>query len=214
MTTTLLYFIVRDMRNITNHYERFATAFQLLAGRLTLAGAPPYSLVICGGTALIATGLIQRATRDVDIVALADEDGGLVDPAPFPPPLMAAAAEVADDLGLPEDWLNNGPSSGDGGLFRLGLPHGLADRLSWRSFGDHLKVAFVGRYDQIHFKLYAAVDQSGSYHATDLQALHPTDAELLTAAAWTRTHDTSDGYLECLRSFLKEFGYAHLVDRT
>jgi len=71
---------------------------------------------------LIATGLIQRATRDVDIVALANQDGGLVDPAPLPSPLV-------------------------------------------------------------------------------------------TAAAWTQTHDTSAGYLECLRSFLKEFGYANLVDR-
>ncbi len=201
------------MRNNINYYDRCATALQLLAGRLALASSPRYRLVICGGTALIAAGLLQRATRDVDIVALANKDGGLVDPAPLPPPLVTAAAEVAADLGLPENWLNNGPSSGDGGLFRLGLPHGLADRLSWQSFGEHLNVAFVSRYDQIHFKLYAAVDQAGSYHATDLQALHPTDTELLTAAAWTRTHDPSAGYRECLRSFLKEFGYAHLVGR-
>jgi hypothetical protein len=71
-----------------------------------------------------------------------------------------------------------------------------------------------GRLDQIHFKLYAAVDQPGSYHADDLQELHPTEEELLAAARWTRPHDTSDGYHQVLKWFLKEFGYAQLADRV
>jgi hypothetical protein len=184
-----------------------------LSGRLTIAGAPAYHLVVCGGTALVATNLVRRATRDVDIVAIANDDGELIDPAPFPEPLVQAAREVAEDLGLQGDWLNNGPSSGDGGLYRLGLPRGLSERLIWREFGERLTVAFVSRYDQIHFKLYAAVDQFGSYHATDLQALQPLDEELLAAAAWSRSHDPSEGYLESLRTFLREFGYEHLVER-
>ena len=196
-----------------NQFEQFKSALRLLNGRLAIASAPTYTLVVCGGTALIATDLLQRATRDVDIVALVDESGKLMDPAPLPAPLISAAREVADDLRLPDDWLNNGPSSGDGGLFRLGLPRGLADRLSWRNFGEKLTVAFISRFDQIHFKLYAAVDQFGGYHATDLQALKPTDDELLAAAAWTRTHDPSEGYREGLRTFLKEFGYEHLSER-
>ena len=196
-----------------NQFEQFETALRLLDGRLAIASAPTYTLVVCGGTALVATNLLQRATRDVDIVALADDSGRLMDPAPLPAPLISAAREVADDLGLDDDWLNNGPSSGDGGLFRLGLPQGLAGRLSWRNFGEKLTVAFISRFDQIHFKLYAAVDQFGGYHATDLQALKPTDDELLAAAAWTRTHDPSEGYREGLRTFLKEFGYEHLSER-
>jgi hypothetical protein len=196
-----------------NQFEQFKSALRLLNGRLAIASAPTYALVVCGGTALVATNLLQRATRDVDIVALADESGKLMDPAPLPAPLISAAREVADDLRLPDDWLNNGPSSGDGGLFRLGLPRGLADRLSWRNFGEKLTVAFISRFDQIHFKLYAAVDQFGGYHATDLQALKPTDDELLAAAAWTRTHDPSEGYREGLSTFLKEFGYEHLSER-
>lgn len=174
---------------------------------------PPPSIWWCGGTALVATGLVLRTTRDVDIVALADEQGGLIDPAPLPAALIKSAEEVAEDLGLPNDWLNNGPSSGDGGLYRLGLPHGFAERLSWHSFGDKLTVAFIGRIDQIFFKLYAAVDQFGSYHANDLQALAPTDAELLAAAAWSRTHDPSEGYLLGLKLYFKEFGHEHLVER-
>jgi hypothetical protein len=131
----------------------------------------------------------------------------------LPPPLVKAALEVADDLGLPEDWLNNGPSRDEGGLFRLGLPHGLSERLIWKVFGDNLTVGFIGRFDQIHFKLYAAVDQMGSYHATDLQALEPADAELLAAAAWTRTHDPSEGFWQSLRWFLKEFGYERVAEQ-
>lgn len=198
---------------MTYQYQQFETALRLLNGRLAIADAPTFHLVVCGGTALVATGLVLRATRDVDIVALADEQGGLIDPAPLPAALIKAAGEVAEDLGLPKDWLNNGPSSGEGGLYRLGLPHGFAERLTWRSFGDKLAVAFISRIDQIFFKLYAAVDQFGSYHATDLQALAPSDAELLAAAAWSRTHDPSEGYRQSLKLYFRKFGHEHLVER-
>jgi hypothetical protein len=194
-------------------YEQFDTALRLLNGRLAIADSPNFNLVVCGGTALVATGLVMRATRDVDIVAMADDEGGLIDPAPLPDALVAAAREVAEDLGLPEDWLNNGPSSGEGGIYRLGLPRGFSGRLTWKRFGEKLSVAFIDRIDQIYFKLYAAVDQFGSYHATDLQALLPTDAELLKAIAWSRTHDPSEGYLESSKLFFREFGYEHLVER-
>jgi len=194
-------------------YEQFEKALRLLDGRLFIAGAPDFNLVVCGGTALVATELLQRTTRDVDIVAMADGKGKLVDPAPLPEALVTAAQEVAKDLNLPEDWLNNGPSSGEGGIYRLGLPQGFAGRLKWQIFGEKLTVAFIDRIDQIYFKLYAAVDQFGSYHATDLQALEPTDDELLGAVAWSRTHDPSEGYLECIKIFFKEFGYEHLFER-
>jgi hypothetical protein len=197
---------------MTYQYEQLDTALRLLNGRLDIAGAPNFNLVVCGETALVATKLVMRATRDVDVVALVDDHGELIDPAPLPEALERSAREVAEDLGLPMDWLNNGPSSGEGGLFRLGLPDGFADRLSWKRFGEKLTVAFIGRVDQIHFKLYSAVDQFGSYHATDLQALNPTDDELLKAVAWSRTHDPSEGYLESIKMFFREFGYEHLVE--
>lgn len=199
---------------MTHDYEKFNQALRLLNGRLELAGAPRFNLVVCGGSALVATGLVMRTTKDIDIVALMDDDGVLIDPAPLPQTLVREAREVALDLGLQQDWLNNGPSSDEGGLFSLGLPDGFVERLSWVSIGERLAVGFISRYDQIHFKLYAAVDQSGSYHAIDLRELQPTDEELLAAAAWTRTHDPSAGYQQLLQWFLKEFGCGHLVDRV
>ena len=195
-------------------YEQFDQALRLLNGRLSLAGAPRFNLVVCGGTALLAAGLVLRTTRDVDIVALMDDRGMLLDPAPLPEILVRVAREVADDLGLPKDWLNNGPSSGEGGLFRMGPPEGFVQRLTWTTVGEKLSVAFISHYDQIHFKLYAAVDQFGSYHADDLRQLQPSDDELLEAASWTRSHDPSPGYLQALQCFLREFGYGHLAERV
>lgn len=105
--------------------SNIAQTFRLLAGRLDLAQTEPVRLVVCGGSALIAMGLRQRTTRDVDVVALLDAMNELTSPDPLPEFLLTAAAQVARDLGLSDNWLNNGPSRGEGGLFQMGLPAGL-----------------------------------------------------------------------------------------
>ncbi len=69
-----------------------------------------------------------------------------------------AAKKVARDFNLPDDWLNTGPAS----AVDLGLPNGVMERVTTRVFGSKLAIHFLGRYDQIHFKLYAAVDQGGA----------------------------------------------------
>ena len=194
-------------------YERIGKALKLLDGRLALNQSGHFSLVVCGGAALNAMHLIQRTTKDVDIVALMESNNQLVDPAPLPEELLIAAKEVADTLNLPQDWLNNGPSSGEGGLFRLGLPDGLKGRLVRNYQGEKLTVYFVSRLDQIHFKLYAAVDQFGSYHASDLKQLSPSDDELLQAIQWATTHDPSEGFKIATKLFLREFGYERLADK-
>jgi hypothetical protein len=182
-------------------------AFTLLASRLDLLQTEHLRLVLCGGSALLATGVRHRTTRDADILALMNSAGELVSPAPMPPFLLEAAAQVARDLGLHADWLNNGPSRDEGGLFQMGLPEGLASRLTERVFGPRLVVYFIGRLDQIHFKLYAAADQRAPTHLQDLRALHPTESELLAAARWAMTHDVSEGFRFVLQELLKEMGY-------
>jgi hypothetical protein len=111
-------------------------ALALLAARLELAQFAPMGLVVCGGAALIATGLRRRTTRDVGMVALLDSNNVLASPDPLPEFLVAAADRVARDLGLFAGWLNNGPSRGDGGLFQLGLPDGFVGRLTRKEFGS------------------------------------------------------------------------------
>jgi hypothetical protein len=117
--------------------------------------------------------------------------------------LKRARDTVARDLGLPENWLNPGPTS----LLDLGLPDGFADRLQRRDYGPALTVWFASRLDQIHFKLYAVVDRGpADKHAADLRALAPTRGELLRAARWTMTHDPSEAFREMLHEALKSLG--------
>lgn len=186
-------------------------ALKSLAIRLADNQSPSIGIVICGGSALILTDLIPRTTRDVDVVALI-RNGQLCSPAPLPAELMTACAEVAEDLGLAKDWLNNGPSRDDGGLFQMGLPSGFTERLHSASYGTLLTVYFIDRLDQIFFKLYAAADRGG-YHITDLQALAPSLDELEAAARWTMTHDVSSGFVTVLKTLLRKLGYAPVADR-
>jgi len=83
--------------------ERLDLALRSLAIRLEENRAEAFELVVCGGTALILTGLIQRTTQDVDVVALMRQ-GTLCSPEPLPPALLLSVREVAEDLNLPYDW--------------------------------------------------------------------------------------------------------------
>jgi len=195
---------------ITN--AQLETALGLLAGRLDLAQTEPARLVVCGGSALIATGLRKRTTKDVDIVALMNVSAHLVSPDPLPEFLLDAAKHVARDLGLFDNWLNNGPSSGAGGLYQMGLPEGIVERLTARKYGPRLTVYFIGRLDQIHFKLYAAADQRDGTHLTDLLALNPAGAELEMAARWAMTHDVSEGFKTVLKETLRELGHESVAE--
>jgi len=190
---------------------RLTQALEVLSMRLTANAARPQEIVVCGGSALILTGAVARITQDVDIVALASPDG-ILSPDPLPNDLKRAAAEAAEDLGLPDNWLNNGPSRGEGGLYQMGLPEGLRDRWTTRRYGFHLEVHFIGRVDQIHFKLYAAVDRGG-YHIEDLQALKPTTDELVKAARWAMTHDVSKTFESILKDLLRRIHHDDAADR-
>jgi hypothetical protein len=170
-------------------------------GEQLAARGERYELVVIGGSALLALGLVERTTKDVDIVALRSETG-LDSADPLPTGLRVAGDLVARDFGLPDEWLNPGPA----GLLTFGLPTGFADRLERRDYGDGLIVYFASRYDQIHFKLYAAVDQGPGKHEADLRTLAPAESELVAAAQWSRSHDPSEGYAEVLRGALESFG--------
>jgi hypothetical protein len=187
-------------------------AMKSLAIRLDENQSEPTEIVVCGGSALILTGMIPRTTKDVDVVALI-KAGHLVSPAPLPDALLQGAKEVAEDLGLDHNWLNNGPSRGEGGLFQMGLPAGFAERLTSVTYGERLVVHFIDRLDHIYFKLYASVDRGG-YHIEDLRALDPTSEELAAAARWCMTHDVSDGFKMVLKRLLEELGYEDVAERV
>jgi hypothetical protein len=187
------------MTNITSR----SRAHELLAalGEQLAAVGHQCELVVIGGSALLALGVIDRVTRDVDLLALRTGDE-LHAPRPLPPELVAAAERVGLDYGVPSDWLNAGPSS----LLDLGLPDGFLERLESRSYGEALTVHFASPLDQIHFKLYALVDQGPGKHERDLRALEPNQEELIAAARWARTHDPSEGFGNELRLVLAHLG--------
>jgi hypothetical protein len=185
-----------------------AAAADRLLGALAeqlAAGGHAYDLVVIGGSALLALGLVARSTQDIDVVALG-RDNGFDEALPLPAPLTDARDRVARDFGLPSDWLNSQVAAD---MLRLGLPRGFADRLTTRHFGLSLTVRYASRVDQIHFKLHAAVDQGGGKHLADLLALDPASEELVAAARWARTHDPSEGFLELLTQALTHLGVAN-----
>jgi len=186
------------MSDITK--DRADELLQALGEQLGARGER-YELVVIGGSALLALGLVERTTKDVDIVALRS-DAGLDSADPLPPGLRAAGDLVARDFGLAAEWLNPGPA----GLLTFGLPEGFTDRLERREYGPGLVIYLASRYDQIHFKLYAAVDQGPGKHEQDLLALGPTETELIAAARWSRSQDPSEGYAQVLQGALESFG--------
>lgn len=190
------------MSNIPITSTQSADALLHALGEQLAAAGAAFDVVVVGGSALLVLGLASRATKDVDVLAVRAGDA-LVSADPLPPALVEASGRVARDFGLPADWLNSGPA----GLMDFGLPEGFAERVEVREYGPALTVRFASRFDQIHFKLYAAVDASTpGKHAADLRELSPTRDELIAAARWSLTHDPSDGYREMLERALEYFG--------
>lgn len=146
-------------------------------GEILEAEGQSVAIVVVGGSALNLLGVVERVTRDVDVIAVG-----------YPPD---AAALVAADLGLDEDWINTGPAL----QWKQGLPPGLEGRVRWRRYAN-LNVGVVDRRDLVFLKLYAAADSTGptSVHYQDLIALRPSDEELQSARAWTLTQDASPDF--------------------
>lgn len=180
-------------------------ALAAFSEQLEALGAGITEMVVCGGAALNVLGYVRRTTKDVDVIALVEKKGGsisLVKAGPFPALINQAADKVQRDFSLPANWLNPGPAS----VMDFGLPHGLMERVITKAYGKALIIHYLGRYDQIHFKLYAAVDQGGK-HFDDLLALKPSSRELEDAARWTMTHDLSEGFRLIIKGFLNRIGH-------
>lgn len=181
------------------------SALELLGEYLTFRGLS-YDLVVVGGGALLLQNLIDRPTRDIDIVGLmAGEE--LVSSEPLPEPLLEAVSAIGRTLQLPSNWLNSGPAD----LLRLGLPEGFAARLVHRRYGG-LTLRLLGRLDHVAIKLCAAADRlppGGEFrpgkHFVDLRRLTPAEAELRWAACWCHTQSGGEVFEDNLRRILLQF---------
>ena len=189
------------------------TILSALGEQLEEIASKPLELLVCGGSALNVLGLVQRATKDVDVLAYVNRNTAgevsFISADPLNENLITASKKVARDFNLTENWLNAGPASATD----LGLPNGILKRVKTIQYGQKLTIHFMGRYDQIHFKLYAAVDQGAGKHFDDLLALNPTPDELEQAARWSMTHDVSKGYRQVLKGLLNHMGYSDVAQR-
>jgi len=162
----------------------------------------PVHLVVIGGSGLLAMGLGDRPTRDVDVVAFLQGDQ-LVSAQLFPSQLEEAAHRVAADFGPSLGWLNPGPTA----LLEIaGLPAGFVERLTSRTYGQALTVSFASRFDQVHLKLYALADRQEARDELDLRRLEPAEHELRAGAAWARAHNAPGPFDDQLAAALAKFG--------
>lgn len=186
--------------------------FEALSAELARRGSARTEICVIGGTALNMIGVVERPTRDIDIVALAHTDhSGIIrigDSRLLPEVLVESARAVAREFGIEEDWLNSGPTS----LLDAGMPEGFAGRLETREYGTVLAVHFAGRLDQICLKTYAAADVSGR-HLTDLLALNPVRDELDFAFRWTMSQDASAAFLVQLAELAHYLEVSDVLDR-
>jgi hypothetical protein len=123
--------------------------------------------------------------------------------------LRAAADKVARELQLDPHWLNTGPAD----QVLAGLPEGFLSRLTRHDYGPCLTIFFPDRFDLIHLKLFAIMDQGRGRHVSDLQALKPTEEELLLAARWVLTQDAGEDFPQIVRNTLTALGHGDLAAR-
>ena len=182
-----------------------------LGAELRRRGSAPIEICVIGGAALQAVGLVTRPTKDIDVVAMLQEEAlelRLVKAFPLPDVVAAAVKAVAREFAIDSSWLNAGPAD----LLDHGLPDGFESRLIASTYGPNLTVHFASRLDQVCLKTYAAADLAGR-HLTDLVALAPTDDEMLFAIRWVAQQDPSDGFRSQLLALLDYLGMADVYDR-
>lgn len=149
--------------------------------------------VVIGGAALSLLGIIDRQTRDFDILY-----------PDIPLEVITAAREFAQHLRsqgevLSEDWLNNGPIQ----VAEL-LPDGWRERLQPIFVGVALSLTTLGRADLLKTKLFALCDRGTDL--SDCHALAPTSEELREVTPWLEERDAHPMWPEHVRNTLRDLG--------
>ena len=137
--------------------------------------------IVVGGSALFLIGIIDRPTRDVDVL-----HPDL--PAPIADASRAFALEMRGrGIELADTWLNNGPSS----LSRV-LPDGWRQRTQPAFSGRVLVLETLGRADLLKTKLFALCDRGTDL--ADCMAFSPTAEELEEALPWVALQDANESW--------------------
>jgi hypothetical protein len=135
--------------------------------------------IVVGGSALVLLGIIDRPTRDVDVLH------------PDLPPQIAAASRAfalqmrGRGIEVSDTWLNNGPAS----LSKV-LPNGWRQRTQPAFSGRALVLETLGRADLLKTKLFALCDRGTDL--ADCMAFSPTVEELEEAMPWVALQDANE----------------------
>jgi hypothetical protein len=157
-------------RQMLEHFDGFLEARSL---RL--------DAIVVGGSALVLIGIIDRPTRDVDVLH------------PDLPRQIADASRIFAQemrrrgIELADTWLNNGPSS----LSKV-LPDGWRDRTQPAFSGRALSLETLGRADLLKTKLFALCDRGTDL--ADCIAFSPTAEELEAAMPWIALQDANESW--------------------
>ena len=145
--------------------------------------------VVIGGAALNLLKVIDRGTKDCDVLV---------------PELAAEILEAANEfrgvvakrnVTLIEGWLNNGPAS-----LAKQLPGGWELRLQEVFVGQAMHLQTLGRPDLLRSKLFALCDRG--IDIEDCLALRPTAAELTELLPWVQYQDANPQWPEHVRRTL------------
>ena len=135
--------------------------------------------VVIGGSALGLMGIIQRPTRDFDILV-----------PELPPAIALAARDFAKaqrvaGVDLLDEWLDNGP-------IQLGdvLPVGWRGRVQRIFEGQVLVLSTLGRPDFLKSKPFALCDRGTDL--PDVIALAPSAKELAECLPWLEVQDANE----------------------
>lgn len=185
--------------------------FKALAELMAFEEVDSVWRLVCGGTALAATGLVARSTEDVDVLGQRSFDGSEVSTLyPLPEKLKTCAEKAGREFGLKSGWLNASAS-----LFgNLGeLPATVWTDLVTREYGTRLKVSFIGRTGQIFLKFDAVSDRDEPRDLEDLFALAPDWNETGQALCWLKDCEklTPDRRPK-LKTLITELGHGELAD--
>lgn len=149
--------------------------------------------VVVGGAALNLLGVVQRTTKDCDILHPA-----------LLPAVVAAADEFAATLrergeALAEGWLNNGPQS----LAAL-LPDAWQERLVVAFEGEAILLRSLGRLDLIRSKVFSLCDRA--LDLNDCVALAPTREELREIEPWVALQDGNPDWPKHVHAVIEDLG--------
>ena len=169
--------------------DDFLKAFEQLGHRFP----EPVRLVLAGGSAMILMGYVDRDTAD----------GDAIETTPKLSTLQRYLDEVADELGVRPDWLNDAVRA-----HRDLLPPDFPDRLQPIGVFGNLTVAAIGRQDLILMKIAAGRARD----IDDLKALQPTTEEIaFVAGQLERISQTSPHRALRVDLYLREHDVGHAV---